>query len=49
VVIQKDLRNVYSVGEQNGIYKWAFYGDITHPEDISIHCEEIEEQAPNAV
>ena len=31
VIIQKDLRNVYSVGEFNGIYKWAFYGDGTTP------------------
>lgn len=49
VVIQKDLRNVYSVGELNGIYKWAFYGDVTNPQDITEHCEEIEELAPKAI
>ena len=48
VIIQKDLRNVYSVGEFNGIYKWAFYGDMTTPQDITDHCEEIEEKAPIA-
>lgn len=46
IIIQKDLRNVYSVGELNGIYKWAFYGDTSSPQDITTHCEELEEKAP---
>jgi len=39
--VQKDLRNVYSCGEFNGIYKWTFYGDATKPEDLSQFCEEL--------
>jgi len=42
VIIQKDLRNVYSIGELNGIYKWTFYGDTSYPEDITQHFEELE-------
>jgi hypothetical protein len=42
VVLTKDLRCVYSVGELNGIYKWAFYGDASSPEDISQHFEELQ-------
>lgn len=45
VIIQKDMRSVYSVGELNGIYKWTFYGDQSNPEDISKCCEEIEEKS----
>jgi hypothetical protein len=41
VVLTKDLRSVYSVGELNGIYKWTFYGDASSPEDISQHFEEL--------
>jgi len=42
VIIQRDMRNVYSIGELNGIYKWTFYGDTSQPEDISQYCEELE-------
>ena len=42
VIIQKDMRNVYSIGELNGIYKWTFYGDTSYPEDITQHFEELE-------
>ena len=42
LVIAKDMRHVYSVGELNGIYKWAFYGDASSPEDITAHFEELE-------
>lgn len=35
VIISKDLRYVFSVGELNGIYKWTFYGDKTKPEDLT--------------
>jgi len=31
VIMTKDMRFVFSVGELNGIYKWAFYGDTTMP------------------
>jgi len=34
-VISKDMRFVFSVGELNGIYKWAFYGDSSMPDDLS--------------
>ena len=42
LVATKDLRSVFSVGELNGIYKWAFYGDASSPEDITQHFEELE-------
>ena len=44
VIITPDLRYVFSVGEYNGIYKWAFYGDKTVPNDLSAHCEEIQDE-----
>jgi len=44
VIISKDLRFVFSVGELNGIYKWAFYGDKTSPEDVSEFFEELESE-----
>lgn len=43
VVLQKDLRNAYSVGEFNGVYKWTFYGDQSSPEDITAYCEELQQ------
>lgn len=39
--VQKDLKNVYSCGEFNGIFKWTFYGDASDPQDFSAFCEEL--------
>ena len=44
VIIQKDMRNVFSIGELNGIYKWTFYGDTSHPDDITQYFEELESE-----
>lgn len=41
LIATKDLRCIFSVGEFNGIYKWAFYGDASSPEDITQHFEEL--------
>ena len=38
------MKNIYSVGDLNGIYKWTFYGDKSLPLDITEHCEELEEE-----
>lgn len=43
-IISKDMRFVFSIGELNGIYKWAFYGDTSMPEDITQHFEELESE-----
>ena len=48
IAISKDLRNVYSVGELNGIYKWCFYGDSSTVEDLSVFCEELESEKVKA-
>lgn len=48
IAISKDLRNVYSVGELNGIYKWCFYGDPSTVEDLSVFCEELESEKVRA-
>jgi hypothetical protein len=32
--LQKDLRFLYSVGPGNGIYRWAFFGDHSMPDDV---------------
>ena len=32
--MQKDLRFLYSVGPGNGIYRWAFFGDNSMPDDV---------------
>ena len=34
LLIQDDMRYMYSIGPGNGIYKWAFFGDKEMPEDI---------------
>lgn len=44
VIIQKDMRNVFSIGELNGIYKWTFYGDTSNPDDITQYFEELESE-----
>lgn len=44
LIVSKDMRFVFSVGELNGIYKWLFYGDSKHPDDITQFCEELEHE-----
>lgn len=38
------MRFVYSIGEGNGVYRWAFYGDREMPIDLYKYYEEIEEK-----
>ena len=38
------MKNLYSVGDLNGIYKWTFYGEKSLPQDITQYCEELEEE-----
>ena len=33
------MRSLYSLGPNNGIYKWAFWGDKEMPEDITLQYE----------
>jgi hypothetical protein len=39
LLIQNDMRAVFSLGPSNGIYKWAFYGDKEIPDDLSMQFE----------
>jgi hypothetical protein len=32
-VLQNDMRFLYSVGPNNGIFKWAFFGDKNLPDE----------------
>jgi hypothetical protein len=32
--LQRDLRFLYSVGPGNGIFRWAFFGDHSMPDDV---------------
>ena len=32
--LSQDMRHLYSVGPQNGIYRWGFYGDRQMPDDL---------------
>jgi hypothetical protein len=32
-VLQNDMRFLYSVGPNNGIFKWAFFGDKSMPDE----------------
>jgi WD40 repeat protein len=44
VILSKDMRFIFSVGELNGIFKWQFYGDKSMPEDITEYFEELESE-----
>ena len=35
VILSDDLRYAFTIGKGNGIYRWAFYGDKTMPDDIT--------------
>ncbi len=37
------MRFIYSIGEQNGVFKWIFFGDKEMPIDVGKHFEKIEE------
>ena len=39
IVMQHDMRYLYSIGPGNGIYKWAFYGDREVPVDLPAQFE----------
>ena len=39
LVLQQDMRNLYTIGPGNGIYKWAFFGDKETPPDLSTQYE----------
>jgi hypothetical protein len=41
-VFSPDMRFVYSLGDGNGLFRWAFFGDGDTPSDIERHYEEIE-------
>ena len=36
------MRYIWSVGEGNGIFKWIFFGDQSHPVDMNDHYEKLE-------
>jgi hypothetical protein len=33
------MRFLYTIGAGNGIYRWAFYGDQTIPQDLTVLFE----------
>jgi hypothetical protein len=35
VILSEDLRYAFTIGKGNGVYRWAFYGDKTMPDDIT--------------
>ena len=39
LVIQNDMRHLYSIGPGNGIFKWAFFGDKEMPHDLTTQFE----------
>ena len=49
------MRNLYTIGPGNGIYKWAFFGDKETPPDLSAQYEKTqvdlakEEQKESAI
>ena len=55
LVLQQDMRNLYTIGPGNGIYKWAFFGDKETPPDLSAQYEKTqvdlakEEQKESAI
>lgn len=44
LVITKDMKFVFTIGDYNGLFKWIFYGDKTSPEDLSEYFEELESE-----
>ena len=43
VVWNSDMRHVYTLGEGNGVFRWAFYGDREQPVDVTKVYEELED------
>lgn len=41
MILQDDMKFIYSIGEQNGIFKWAFYGDKEINHELAKHYEEL--------
>ena len=39
--ISHDMKSVYTIGDNNGIFKWIFHGDQKMPNDIGAICEEL--------
>lgn len=37
--ISEDMKYMYTVGPNNGIYRWAFFGDASMPLDLTVLYE----------
>ena len=44
--VSKDMRNIFTVGEFNGIFKWSFHGDTSIPRPSIIDYFEALEHQP---
>jgi hypothetical protein len=44
LVIQEDMRFMYSIGPGNGIYKWVFFGDKEMPLDMLAQFEKLPDE-----